>query len=146
MAAVSFSIKPTQAIIAARGLDKNGTVQRYIDNEILTRCEPYVPRNTGALIASGWQNTHLGSGEVVYDTPYAAKMYYGKSDTGREYEYRGAPMRGAYWFERMKAANLYGILSGAAALAGARGADTPSVQGVKTVIGYRRNPVFFSSR
>ncbi len=146
MAAVSFSIKPTAAILAERGLDKNGAVQRYIDNEILTRCEPYVPRDTGALIASGWQNTRLGSGTVVYDTPYAAAMYYGKSASGKDYNYKGAPMRGAYWFERMRAANLGNILTGAAYTAGAKGAGTSAFQNVRTVLGFRRNPVFFAAR
>ena len=83
-------------------------VQVWIDNEVLNRCDKYVPMNTSMLKKSGILFTVLGSGEVIYSTPYARRWYYNQPLTdslGRHYgpaTFQGAPTRGAYWFERMK--------------------------------------------
>lgn len=84
-----------QKIIDSRGLGKGSEIQRYIDSEVLRRCEPYVPRDTGELIRSGVRNTEVGSGKVVYNTPYARRWYYEPA------KFQGAPKRGNYWFDRM---------------------------------------------
>lgn len=84
-----------QKIIDSHGLGKSGAIQRYIDSEVLRRCEPYVPRDTGELIRSGVRNTEVGSGKVVYNTPYARRWYYEPA------KFQGAPKRGNYWFDRM---------------------------------------------
>lgn len=104
-----------EKILAKRGLEDGGSVQRFIDSEVLRLCDPYVPRDNGHLIDSGELNTVIGSGEVVYDTPYARRWYYEPA------KFQGEPMRGNYWFERMK--NEGGkekILRGAAAIAGGK--------------------------
>lgn len=83
-------------------------VQAWIDNEVLKLCEPYVPMDTSMLIKSGILYTVPGSGQVIYNTPYARRHYYNQPLTdslGRHYgpsTFQGAPMRGAHWFERMK--------------------------------------------
>ena len=102
--------------IEKRGLEAQGRVQQYIDSEVLRLCDPYVPMDRGILKQSGTQHTKIGSGRVVYKTPYARRMYYNP-----QYNFQGAPMRGAYWFERMKANHKDEILKGAAEVAGARG-------------------------
>lgn len=102
--------------VAKRGLEVGGQVQRFIDSEVLRRTDPYVPFDTGALKASGTRHTRIGSGNVIYRTPYARKMYYNP-----QFNFQGGPMRGGKWFERMKADNRDSILRGAAQVAGARG-------------------------
>ncbi len=83
-------------------------VQAWIDNEVLRRCNPYVPMDTSMLNKSGILFTVLGSGQVIYNTPYARRHYYNQPLTdslGRHYgpsTFQGAPMRGSHWFERMK--------------------------------------------
>ncbi|MEM5781253.1 MAG: minor capsid protein, partial [Lawsonibacter sp.] len=52
--------------------------QKWLDNEILKDSAPYVPRITGALEHSGIAGTVIGSGEIVYNSPYARYQYYGK--------------------------------------------------------------------
>ena len=93
------------------GQKMNGTmdaVQVWIDNEVLTRCDKYVPMDSSMLKKSGILFTVLGSGLVIYSTPYARRHYYNQPLTdslGRHYgpaTFQGAPTRGAYWFERMK--------------------------------------------
>lgn len=88
--------------------DRFNRAQRVIDNEVLRYNDPYVPFDRGILRDSGEINTVAGSGEVVYRTPYAARLYYNP-----QYNFQGAPMRGAYSFERMKADHKEDILRSA---------------------------------
>lgn len=121
-----------QECLEALGLEKDGVVQKAIDQTVLDVCEPYVPMDLsagasgGGLIQSGILNTEIGSGEVVWKTPYAHYVHEGivyvdpvtgaagfKTEDGwrsrsgvtkiaseRELEYQGAPRRGAHWVDR----------------------------------------------
>lgn len=87
--------------------------QQYVDSEVLRRCDPFVPKDTGELIRSGIRETKLGSGRVVYRTPYARRWYYEPA------RFQGAPKRGNYWFERMKSSSgKKAILRGVAKITG----------------------------
>lgn len=111
--AAEFTIKSTNQLLKDRKLDIGGGVQVFIDGEVLRRCSPMVPFDSGALNRSGVTHTRLGSGEVIYATPYARRWYY------REANFQGAPMRGTFWFERMKQnGGRDAILRGAAKLSG----------------------------
>ena len=83
-------------LLRERGLEPGGAVQVYLDNAIIQLAEPYVPFRMGTLRESAELNTVIGQGEIVYATPYAKRMYYHP-----EYDFNGAPMRGAHWVERM---------------------------------------------
>ncbi len=82
--------------------------QMFVDSEVLRRCSPRVPFRTGMLEKSGILGTDVGSGEVNYIAPYAARQYYNTSDV-RSYDSN----RGAHWFARMKVAEKDDILRGA---------------------------------
>lgn len=135
------------AILARRGLLPGGRVQAVADEAVLRYCAPKVPFDTGYLIRQALQTSIIGQGLIVYGTPYARYLYYGevygpnipifeagelagfysppgqkKHPTGRKLTYSGAPERGAFWFERMKAEHGEEIIRGAAALAGGRAA------------------------
>ncbi len=104
--------------------------QKYVDSEVLRLCSRYIPFQTGFLNQSGILGTVIGTGTVVYNAPYARYLYYGKimrDKEGRAFfggapkhvteenlSYHGEPQRGAFWFERMKAAHKDAILRGAA--------------------------------
>lgn len=103
-----------ERIIKDRGLENSGNVQRFIDSECLRLTAPFAPKDTGALIESGTINTKIGSGEVIYNTPYARRWYYMPA------QFQGAPERGNYFFERMKQQYKEQILAGAKKLAGAK--------------------------
>lgn len=105
---LELKLKPVREILESRGLNPGGRVQRVIDSEVLRLDDPYVPFDTGNLRQSGIRGTHFGSGEVVYNAVYAASQYYNTPDT-RSYD----PMRGAQWFERMKADHHGEILEAA---------------------------------
>ena len=98
------------------GLLPMGTVQKFIDSEVIRLSDPYVPFRTGMLKSSAIAATVIGSGMVVWNTPYARKMFYNP-----QFNFNGAPMRGAYWAERMAADRLDEIVRGAERLAGGAG-------------------------
>lgn len=110
------------------GLDYGGKVQKYIDEFVLYRSEPYLPGKH--IHNSGVVNTKLGSGQVVWNTPDANYLYEGKlmvdpitlkgaffapnygfwsrpntkkimDPKGRDLEFHGGGLRGAKWFDRM---------------------------------------------
>lgn len=102
-------------VLDNHGLSEGGTIQKYIDSAVLRLCEPKVPKDEGDLIRSGITNTVIGSGEVRYRTPYARRWYYMPA------EFQDAPVRGNYWFERMKKqGGKEQILREAAKLAGGK--------------------------
>ena len=113
-----------QACLKALGLEEGGAVQQMVDQTVLDVCEPYVPMDIAGgasgtgLIRSGIENTVIGSGEVVWKTPYAQFVHEGfvyvdrdtgstgakkdgrKGPTVRKLQYQGAPIRGSHWFDR----------------------------------------------
>lgn len=91
----SFNFDAKQAS-RKRGIDQGGKVQKYIDSQVLRLSNPYIPKRSSALIRSGTANTNIGSGLVSYQTPYARKWYYTPAN------FFESPMRGNYWFEKMK--------------------------------------------
>ena len=60
-----------KSVLAKKNLQLGGAVQKYIDSEVIRQCEPYVPFDSGILTASANTATEIGSGCVVYSTPYA---------------------------------------------------------------------------
>lgn len=78
--------------------------QEFVDSECLRYMNPLTPRLSGAMIKSGTLGTAIGSGKIVYITPYARRQYY---------ENKGQGERGRLWFERMKAQHKDDIRKGA---------------------------------
>lgn len=92
---VKVEIDPIQQILQRRGLEKGGQVQQCVDSEIIRLCDPYTPKKDNILIDSATIHTVIGSGKIIWDTPYARRWYYQPA------HFNGAPMRGNYWFDRM---------------------------------------------
>jgi len=123
-------------LLMACGLEKGGRVQRFIDQKVIDGCQPYVPASPDRTLEFSAQvSTEIGSGMVVWNTPYARYQYYGevygpnipdidpetgvvmgwwsppgrpKHPTGRKLQYDTAQntKAGSFWFERAKADNL----------------------------------------
>lgn len=91
--------------------------QRLVDSEILRLSEPYTPLQTGMLVKSGTLGTEIGSGLVQWIAPYARAQYYSSRKPGSE----TGPLRGPFWFERMKAVYRRRIITGARRIAGRGG-------------------------
>lgn len=134
MSGVTVQMDNINTILARRGLEEKGRVQKYIDSEVIRLSDPYTPHLTGALKKSAKTGTDIGSGEVIWNSIYAKFLYYGnvmvspstgspwarknekKILTSRPLAYHGGG--GKLWFERMKADHRDKILKGAANIAG----------------------------
>lgn len=114
-------------ILTKFGLEDHGPVQMLIDQRVKDYCRDggYVPASPErALETSADSATEIGSGEVIWDTPYARYQYYGllmTDENGRTWVREGEkkpiihedrPLKydkgtngnaGARWFDRMKA-------------------------------------------
>lgn len=88
--------------------------QRFVDSEVLRLSEPYTPMRTGMLIKSGTLGTDVGSGQVQWIAPYAAAQYFSKRLPGS----LTGPLRGPFWFQRMKEVHGDEIIGGARRIAG----------------------------
>jgi len=102
----NFGTKQTQ---------KYSRVQKFIDSEVLRQSEPFTPLLTSMLIKSGILGTDIGSGTVSWIAPYAKRQYYKGRRPGTQ---QAGPLRGRFWFERMKAVRGDTIIKGAKKLAG----------------------------
>lgn len=134
-----------QEILEKRGVMPGGRVQQRIDEDVLKFCKDKEPFRTGNLRNSAITASVIGEGLIVYSADYSRYLYYGevygpniprfeagelagfwsppgkkKHPTGQKLTYQGAPERGAFWFERMKAEHKDDILRAAAVMAGGR--------------------------
>ena len=68
-----------------------------LDAVVIKDTNPYVPMLTGMLASSPMRSRTVG--RIVYDTPYARRLYY-----GRNFNFTKAfnPQAGAFWFKRAK--------------------------------------------
>ena len=125
-------------ILQAYGLERGGRVQRTIDQKVIDYCLPYVPASPDRTLEFSAQlSTEVGSGEVIWNTPYAHYQYMGivygpnypiyeagalvgfysppgrpkqKTDKALTYDTSQNPLAGSHWFERMKADRLNDLL------------------------------------
>jgi hypothetical protein len=77
--------------------------QAALDEQVLKDSNYFCPLQEGTLQASGVLSTKLGSGIVIWDTPYAHRLYWHP-----EYNFsldRNPNARGK-WFEEAKARHL----------------------------------------
>jgi hypothetical protein len=88
--------------------------QKFVDSEIIRLCEPYTPLLTGMLKMSATLGTVPGEGVVSWIAPYARRQYYSPRAVGS----MTGPLRGPFWFERMKAVSGPTIIAGARKIAG----------------------------
>lgn len=127
-------------ILAQLGLDDGGRVQQIIDQRVIDFCTDggYVPASPNKTLEfSAQASTEIGSGMVIWNTPYAHYQYMGivygpnipiiedgmvmgwfsppgrpKHPTDRELTYDTSQnsRAGSYWVERMKADRMNDIL------------------------------------
>lgn len=101
---IDVQLDQLSTIVKRRGLAVQGRAQQMLDSEVLRQSEPYTPLLSSALIKSGALHTVIGSGSVVWKTPYARKQYYMNRGGNN------GPLRGSRWFERMWNAHGAGIV------------------------------------
>lgn len=102
MSGLSFAIKTT---INENGIKSNieeqaRKTQAGLDSLILSDSNYFCPIKTGTLEKSSQINTRLGTGEIVWRTPYARQQYY---DVNFDHSKSANPNACAKWFEAAKA-------------------------------------------
>ena len=83
--------------------------QEVLDLAVMKDTDPFVPMRQGTLASSVLRSTNAGSGEVVYDTPYARHMYYGvhyRTGTPFKYSTLKHPLACKEWVNASKAVNM----------------------------------------
>lgn len=56
-----------------RRLDK---AQYALDNQVLKDSNYFIPKDTGNLEQSSFLHSQIGQGKIVWNTPYARRLYY----------------------------------------------------------------------
>ena len=125
----------TKKFIKMFGTGEDGHVQKAVDSAVIRVCFPYLPFDEGILAGSANTASKIGSGEVVYDTPYAHYLYYGevygpnfprvengeivgywsppeKYPTGEKLKFNTDknPLAGSHWFDRAMADHKEDVL------------------------------------
>lgn len=135
---VAFSAIQKQQILDKYGLD-GGRTQKVIDSSFMSHLDKYMPSDTAMMIASMYNSTKVGSGEVNINSPQAYYMNEGelyvdpktgkgafydpisgrywsrpgvkKVPSGKKLNYHGGPLRGDHFTERMLADHFTDILN-----------------------------------
>ena len=131
-----------KGLLKRRNLETGGLVQMAIDKAVIDWSIPYCPFDTGILANSPYgmiaqDPSHTGT--VIYNTPYARYLYYGKvygpnipvyeddsgvptryfsppgqkkHPTGKDLQYKTDKnkLAGPFWVERMKADHMKDII------------------------------------
>ncbi len=94
--------------IKIKGLEKaikeGGSIQQFITNQIAEGVKPYVPKKTGNLEST----VVIKESEIIWSTPYAKSVWYGKTKNGQDMQFNTAlnPRAGRLWGERYKSDKL----------------------------------------
>lgn len=76
--------------------------QKMLDTQVLKDSNYFCPMYTGTLQKSGILHTVIGSGRIVWQTPYARAQYYGLPHKSTTHN----PNARCKWFEAAKEKNL----------------------------------------
>lgn len=78
--------------------------QFILDEQVVKDSNFFAPLDDGYLIGSSLEHTVFGSGEVVWKTPYARRLYYNPQ---YDFSKDSNPNAGGLWFERAKALHVH---------------------------------------
>ena len=78
------------------------TAQIVLDESVLKDTDAYVRYRTGVLARSARTASRIGQGAIIYDTPYAKKVYYDESGYVTKDVH---PLATSKWFEESKKKN-----------------------------------------
>ncbi len=101
---INFNTKQLHAKSAAL----KQQAQEFVGNELLRKCDPYVPFDTGMLRDSGISHSKPAEGYLLWKTPYAAVQWHAGVSRG---------LRGKKWALRAWADHGKLILKNARSIA-----------------------------
>lgn len=77
--------------------------QFALDQQVLKDSNNYAPMDQGDLIESGIRFTQPGTGRIMWETPYARRLYYNPQ---YDFSKDRNPNAGGLWFERAKSQHI----------------------------------------
>lgn len=77
--------------------------QFILDQQVVKDSNFFIPMDTTNLEGSGIRTTQFGSGEVIWNTPYARKLYYNPQ---YNFSKDSNPNAQGLWFEAAKALHV----------------------------------------
>lgn len=83
--------------------DFNKEAQFILDQQVLKDSNYYAPMDTSELIRSSLRMSMIGQGLLMWDTPYARRLYYNPQ---YNFSHEKNPNAGGLWFENAKANHL----------------------------------------
>ncbi|NUJ19284.1 minor capsid protein [Bacillus glycinifermentans] len=83
--------------------DFNREAQFLLSSEVLKDSNYFAPEDTGALIGSSQRSSDLERGRLIWDTPYARRLYYNPQ---YKFSKDKNPNARGLWFEAAKSAFL----------------------------------------
>lgn len=100
---VSVRIEFNSEALARKYRSRAKVAQKVLDESVIADTNPFVRYRTGALARSVQTASRVGQGAIIYDTPYAQKVYYDtKSRVTRDIHRDATP----FWIEASKKKNL----------------------------------------
>lgn len=85
--------------ILEKSLDAVAKAQVVLDEQVLKDSNYFIPKDTGQLEDSSIIASRIGEGELIWDTKYARKVYYG---VDINFHTDMNPNAQALWFETAK--------------------------------------------
>lgn len=77
--------------------------QIILDTQVLKDSNHYAPMDEGTLIGSGIRFTQPGTGKIIWETPYARRLYYNPQ---YNFSRDSNPNAQGLWFEAAKSRHL----------------------------------------
>lgn len=100
---VTVRVEFDAATLVAKYHSRGKAAQVVLDEMVKADTEPYVRYRSGALTRSADTASRIGRGKIIYDTPYAKKVYYDKNGhVSRDMHKDATP----FWFEVSKKKNF----------------------------------------
>ncbi|HWI50264.1 MAG TPA: minor capsid protein [Rummeliibacillus sp.] len=99
---IRFSIKVDVSKLQDKVDQAIKKAQFALDEQIIKDSNFYAPEDIGTLIGSAQRGSKIGEGLIVWDTPYARRLYYNPQ---YNFSKDKNPNAGGLWFERAKAAH-----------------------------------------
>ncbi|CAN2247522.1 minor capsid protein [Bacillus vallismortis] len=73
---MKFTVKVDLKNVSRKNEKFSKEGQFLFSSEVLKDSNYFAPQDTGNLIASSHRSSNLEQGQIVWDTPYAKKLYY----------------------------------------------------------------------
>ncbi|WP_404358499.1 minor capsid protein [Cytobacillus firmus] len=96
---ISFNVHLEMDNIQSQVEEAVDAGQKQLDQEVLKGSNYFIPKETGELEKSGLRHSQIGKGKIIWDTPYARKLYYNPQ---YNFSKDANPNAQGLWFEAAK--------------------------------------------